>query len=350
MRAREVCDPVLGLTTWRGTAQSSAVIVPFKDGFDALARCLASVLAGLPDGARLVAVDDGSRTDPASDPELAPLLKHPASVLLRHDRNRGAAAARNSGLQWCWKNGVDTVILLDADCIAPANFVQCHLAHHHAHRDALGVASAVEGCGHGFWSNVDTMLSWFISVPRRDCDIDFPYHPPTTNLSFKLHQHSRRLLRLEERLRTGEDVALFRRIRNAGERVRFMAAPAIVHLDRTGFAAVLRHQYRWGLHTFAVRSGSLNAPIAARFAFVTAFIPLAPVYAALGTWLNMRLWLRHRRRDWYLVPLAYLAYLLKAVAAVHGAIVPGAALYPPNKAAADQDRVKAQEAILQSAD
>jgi glycosyltransferase involved in cell wall biosynthesis len=343
------CNPVRELVTWRGTAQASAVIVPFKDGFDALARCLASVLAGLPEGARLVAIDDGSRGDPTSDPALAALLKHPALVLTRHDRNRGPAAARNTGLQWCWQNGVDTVILLDADCVVPANFVQCHLAHHHAHRDALGIAGAIEGSGDGFWSHVDMMLSWFTSVPRSDCDVDFPYHPPTTNLSFKLHQRNRRLLRLNERLRTGEDVALFRRIRNAGERVRFITAPRIVHLDRHGFAAVLSHQYRWGLHTFAVRSGRLNAPIAARLAFVLAFVSFAPVYAALGTWLNMRLWLRHRRRDWYLVPLVYLAYLLKAAAAIHGTIVPSAALYPPNNAAADQDP-RTHEAFLQSVD
>lgn len=320
-------------TAWRGTYQSSAVIVPFKDGFDALARCLASVFAGLPDGARVIAVDDGSHGDPASAPVLAPLLKHPALMLIRHDRNRGPAAARNSGLQWCRENGVDTVILLDADCVAPADFVQCHLAHHHAYREALAVAGAIEGCGDGIWSDLDAILSWFTSVPRGDCEIRFPYHPPTTNLSFKLHAHSRRLLRFQERLRTGEDVALFRNIRNANEIVRFTSAPCVRHFDRKAFAAVLRHQYRWGLHTFAVRSGSLDAPIPARFAFALAFIPLAPFYAALGTWLTMRPWLRHRRSDWPFVPLVYLAYLMKAVAVVHGTIVPAAALYPQDNAA-----------------
>jgi glycosyltransferase involved in cell wall biosynthesis len=340
---------MLDATTWQGTPQSSAVIVPFKDDFVALARCLESVLAGLPDGARLIAIDDGSRGDPTSDRTLAPLLKHPALVLTRHDRNRGAAAARNTGLQWCRHNGVDTVILLDADCVAPPTFVQGHLAHHHAHRDALGVAGAIEGYADGFWSHLDTMLSWFTSVPRRDCKIGFPYHPPTTNLSFKLDERSRGLLRLEERLRTGEDIVLFRRIRDAGGVVRFTSAPCIVHFDRKGFATVLRHQYCWGLHTFPARSNSCNASVAARIAFVLAFIPATPVYAALGTWLTMRLWLRHRRRDWYLVPLVYLAYLLKAVAAVHGTIVPSAALYPPDNAAADQD-LRTQEAILQSVD
>jgi len=62
--------------------------------------------------------------------------------------------------------------------------------------------------------------------------------------------------------------------------------------------------------------------------FALTFIPLAPAYAAVATWLNMRLWLGYRRRDWPLVPLVYLAYLVKAVAVVHGALVQGAALYP----------------------
>jgi hypothetical protein len=91
---------------------------------------------------------------------------------------------------------------------------------------------------------------------------------------------------------------------------------------------MLRHQYRWGLHTFVVRFGHSRASYATRLAFALAFIPFAPAYAAIATWLNMRLWLAYRRRDWPLVPLVYLAYLVKAVAVVHGAVVQGAALHP----------------------
>jgi glycosyltransferase involved in cell wall biosynthesis len=325
---------------WKGVPESTAVIVPFKDGFGSLARCLASVLVGLPAGAHVVAVDDGSRRDPCVDPALAPLLTHPAVALKRHDRNRGPAAARNTGLDWCWDHGKDTAILLDADCLAPADFVQRHLAHHHAHPRALAVGGGIAGQGVGFWSRLDEILSWFTSVPRPDCEVTSPYHVPTTNLSLKLRPRCRQLLRFQERLRTGEDVALFRGLRRAGEVVRFTSVPHIAHVDRATFAEVLRHQYRWGLHTFAVRFERRAAPVALRISFALAFIVLAPAYAALATWLTMRLWLGHRRGDWPLVPVIYLAYLVKAVAVVHGAMVPEASLFP-QEAAATMTQTKA---------
>src|SRR5262249_40990348 len=152
------------------------------------------------------------------------------------------------------------------------------------------------------------------------------YHLPTTNLSFKLRPRSRQLLRFQERLRTGEDVALFQGLRRAGEIMRFVSVPQTVHFDRTSFAAVLHHQYCWGLHTFSVRI-RCGAPVALRLGFALAFMVLAPAYAGLATWLNMRLWLGHCRSDWPLVPLVYVAYLVKSVAVVHGAIDPKAAFF-----------------------
>ncbi len=309
------------------------MIVPFRDDFASLARCLDSLLGDWPSGAHIIVIDDGSLDDPAADAALAPLLAHRAMVLLRHDCNRGPAAARNSGLAWCREHGIDTVILLDSDCVAPAHFVEQHLAHHRAHPQAVGVGGTIEGAGDGLWARLDRIMSWFSSVPRPDCAVFPPYHVPTTNLSLKLCPRARDVLTFEERLRTGEDVALFRRLVHAGEVVRFTSAPAITHFDRTTFMAMLRHQYRWGLHTFYIRSGRLDAPAFTRLAFALAFIPVAPAYAAVASWLTLRLWLPRHPRDWLFVPLVYLIYAAKAVAVVHGAIVPQAVLFPDEGAA-----------------
>lgn len=326
------------IAEWQGVPTSTAVIVPFKDGLESLHRCLCSILKGLPDGTRIVVIDDGSEGDPSIAAALRPLADHPAVVWRRHPHSRGPAAARNTGLDWCWRNGVDTVILLDSDCLAPADLVQCHLAHHHTYPEAISIGGGIEGRGEGFWARLDGLLSWFTSVPRPDCEVRPPLHLPTTNMSLKLRSRCREALRFDERLRTGEDVALFRSLHRGGEIVRFTSFPRIVHFDRTTFRAVLRHQYRWGLHTFAVRLGEPSpiqsnigqprASYARRLAFALAFVPLAPVYAAVGTWLNMRLWLGYRRRDWPLVAVVFVAYLVKAVAVVHGAVVQHAALYP----------------------
>jgi glycosyltransferase involved in cell wall biosynthesis len=312
---------------WQGIPASTAVVVPFKDGFETLPSCLGSVLKSLPDGARVVAIDDGSERDPCADSALAPLLVHPAAVLLRHAHNRGPAAARNTGFDWCWQHGIDTVILLDSDCVAPDDFVVRHLAHHHAHPEALCVGGAIKGQGDGFWARLDNILSWFTAVPRPDCVVTPPLHIPTTNMSLKLRPSCRELLRFRAYLRTGEDVALIQDLRRAGQVVRFNPSPCIVHIDRATFRAFIRHQYRWGLHTFAVRFQAAARSRALGLAFALAFVPAAPLYAALATWLNMRPWLAYNRADWPLVPVVYLVYLLKAIAVVHGAVRPEAALY-----------------------
>src|SRR5262249_17500589 len=161
----------------------------------------------------------------------APLLAHPVVVLLRHLRNRGPAAARNTALDWCWQHEVDTAILIDSDCVVFPNFVALHLAQHHAHPRALGVGGALEARGDGLWARLDGAMSLFPSVPRPDCLIDPPLHAPTNNLSIKLLRRCRELLRFNERLRTGEDVALAQELRRAGEVLRFASAPRVGHFD-----------------------------------------------------------------------------------------------------------------------
>jgi glycosyltransferase involved in cell wall biosynthesis len=72
-----------------------SVIIPVFNRQDVLRRAVDSVLAQTFSGYELIVVDDAS-TEPIAD-AISHALDRPNARLVRHDRNRGAAAARNTG-------------------------------------------------------------------------------------------------------------------------------------------------------------------------------------------------------------------------------------------------------------
>jgi glycosyltransferase involved in cell wall biosynthesis len=91
---------------------SIAIIVPVYNRPDQVARAIESVRPQLADRAVVVLVDDGS-TDETSR-VLERYASDPAIRLLRHPRNRGVAAAKNSGLD-AVPPGTELVGILDSD-------------------------------------------------------------------------------------------------------------------------------------------------------------------------------------------------------------------------------------------
>ena len=89
------------------------VIIPVTRGAAELRDCLASLRDNLPDGARIVIVDDGS-ADRALQTLLSRATRH--VTVLRHPVNRGYPAAINTGLRHA--AGRD-VVLLNADTLLP---------------------------------------------------------------------------------------------------------------------------------------------------------------------------------------------------------------------------------------
>jgi GT2 family glycosyltransferase/glycosyltransferase involved in cell wall biosynthesis len=96
------------------------IIIPLFRGAVQAAACVQSVCAGLPPGARIVAVDDASPDAAlrqwASDEAAAGRI-----ILLRHDRNRGFPAAINTGLRHA---GGRDVVLLNSDTLVPPGAIE----------------------------------------------------------------------------------------------------------------------------------------------------------------------------------------------------------------------------------
>jgi glycosyltransferase involved in cell wall biosynthesis len=85
-----------------------SVVIPVHNGEATLPRCLAAVLAGRGSSVEVIVVDDGS-TD--ATPRI--LAERPVRVI-RHERPRGAAAARNAGARAAC---APVVCFLDADVV-----------------------------------------------------------------------------------------------------------------------------------------------------------------------------------------------------------------------------------------
>lgn len=306
-------------------APAHAVIVPFLDRLPMVARCVAGLLAcGRPE-TRIVLVDDGSAPPADADPTVRALLADARVTLLRHAENRGVAAARNTALAWCRAHGMTLVLMLDSDCEPSPDFVDAHLRLHADHPDVTCIGAAVEGTGRGVWARVDRVMTYVHAIGPAH-EVRHPYHLGTTNFSAKLDRLPARAAVFDERLNTGEDALLIRELRRTGQRVWFSPTPRIIHHDRETWRGVLWHHYQYGQHQYFVQLGGDFAPRclrpAYRAAFVPVFLSVLPLFALVGSLLNLAPWLRTRPSylAWY--PVMYALWLVKGVAVLQSAIAP----------------------------
>jgi mycofactocin glycosyltransferase len=207
------CDEAAGEVT---------VIVPVHGDGEQLARCLAPLVGGQ---TRSIVVDDGSPDGGAIE---AVAVRFGASYV-RHPENRGASAARNTGLGLAT---TELVAFLDSDCIPPPGFptdLVCHLADPVVAVVAprivssgarMGRIAAYERCHSALDMGPNPSLvrpySWVWYVPsaamvaRRDA----------LGAGF------------DEGLTLGEDVDLVWRLHDAGWQVRYEPGSAVAHEDR----------------------------------------------------------------------------------------------------------------------
>jgi len=87
-----------------------SVIIPTYNRAHLLDRAIRSVLDQTYQDFELIVVDDGS-SDPTA--EVIATFADPRIYYLRHEKNRGAAAARNTGIE---ASQGDYVAFLDSDC------------------------------------------------------------------------------------------------------------------------------------------------------------------------------------------------------------------------------------------
>jgi hypothetical protein len=168
-------------------------------------------------------------------------------------------------------------------------------------------------------------MSWFTSMPEMAArDVRYPVHIPTLNLSLKLAAVDP----FVEGLRyAGEDAHFVLEMLRKGRRIVYAGSPVLRHFDRVGFAAVFRHQFRWGYHTYWIRLG-FDPSLAKRALFAFAILAAAPAYALLASYYVLSAWLPRRPSDWAIAPVVVAISAAKAVSASCGALFPSFAFHP----------------------
>ncbi|MEU2349695.1 mycofactocin biosynthesis glycosyltransferase MftF [Modestobacter sp. NPDC049651] len=224
-----------------GDPAQVTVVVPVKDRSDALARLLAALRAD-PDtaGCPVVVVDDGS-ADPAA---IAAAADSPGVRLLRHERNRGPSAARNTGLRV-----VDTpaVAFVDSDCEPRPGWLPRLAAHLADPRIAL-VAPRITG-------QPVERPNWVVRYEAVGSAHDMGARPaPVVPWSAVAYVPSAALLArraalgdgFDESMEVAEDVDLVWRLVEAGWRVRYEPAAQVAHDHRARPAEWLRRRAFYG--------------------------------------------------------------------------------------------------------
>lgn len=305
-----------------------AVVIPFLGRVESVVRCVTMLLAQAIDGTQVLLVDDGSTPAASTHPGIQSLLTRPNAHLIRHERNRGVAAARNSGLHWCRREGIELAVMIDSDCEPAPGFIREHVALLDAYPKVACIGGAVVGHGRGLSAAVDGVLSWpsnFPSGQTRD-HTSRVYHLSTANMALRLPLLPAREFIFDERLNTNEDCLFIRELQDDGARILFSPKPAVRHHDREGVRAVLSHHYSWGYGTYFVQLGGDLSPrlFERRFRalFLLGFGAVLPVYALTGSALTILPWLRSRPMVAASFPAATLVWFLKGVAVMQAAVSP----------------------------
>ncbi|MGW0246197.1 mycofactocin biosynthesis glycosyltransferase MftF [Nocardia goodfellowii] len=210
------------------------VVVPVLNRPASLERCLTA----LGDRYPVVVVDDGS-----DDPDaISAAADRPGVTLLRHARNQGPAAARNSGLG-CVRT--DLVAFLDSDCVADPEWID-QLAAHFADPMVGAVAPRVLAL------RPDTGVRCGLDLGDRPARVR-PHSRvsflPTAALLVRrgaLYDIATAGGVFDLGLRVGEDVDLVWRLDAAGWRVRYDPTARIAHDEPVHLRHLLARRFRYG--------------------------------------------------------------------------------------------------------
>ena len=220
LAARGIAHPA-PLTAHPGAGPPMDIVVPCFERPELLDACLTSLRLTAPD-ARIIVVDDASPSTRVS----AVAHAHGATVV-RHDSNRGPAAARNTGLRQV-KSPI--VAFVDADCVATPGGLFALIPHFDDPRVAA-VAPRISPRG-----DRRTLLARYEAVRSA---LDMGPRPelvkPGAPLGF-LPSAALAVRRsalppdpFDERLRVGEDVDLVWRLVDAGALVRYEPYAVVTH-------------------------------------------------------------------------------------------------------------------------
>ena len=197
----------------------------------------------VPDGVHVVVVDDAS-SPPLTLESAHHVMAGLRHTLIRHDMNKGPAAARNTGLATVT---TPLVAFVDTDVQLTQGWLAPLLAHFADERVAL-VAPRVAGA---------SGAGWLARYEQRHSPLDLGTEPARISAGTRVSYVPaatmvwrtavvRELGGFDEAMRLGEDVDLVWRARAAGYRCRYEPTSVVYHQPRASFTALLGQRFGYG--------------------------------------------------------------------------------------------------------
>ncbi len=314
----------------------TCIAIPVFNRLDLINNCLNRLDNQLTkENVILILVDDGSSIEFQTSILKKTIFKKDNAFYIRHPINRGVTASRNTAINWCRAHHVDLIIMLDSDCEVSDCFIEDHMLLHSTFPEVACFGAGINGVGSGFWAIADKIMSWAPSVPIGNVrELSRFYSPPSANISFKMDKLPFRDYVFNERLETGEDVALISELRKNGQKIYFSPKPTVNHHDRDSFKGVIRHAYSWGKHIYFLQLGNnISARcfnVWYRIVFFVAFLLALPAFGCLGMFFTIKTWLRSKPLYILYSPVIFLLWLIKGIAILKMALTPFS--YIPNGA------------------
>jgi mycofactocin system glycosyltransferase len=200
------------------------VVIPVRDNASGVRRLLTALR-----GMRVVVVDDGSATA-LQQSDFAGM--HNDVQVLRHERSKGPAAARNTGMAAC---NTDFVAFLDSDVVPRRGWLEALLGHFCDPAVAL-VAPRIVGL-----RAPDNVVARYEAV-RSSLDLGLREAPVVPYGAVSYVPSAAIICRrstlkevggFDETMRSGEDVDLCWRLIEAGARLRYEPIALVAHDHRT---------------------------------------------------------------------------------------------------------------------
>ncbi|WP_280263744.1 glycosyltransferase, partial [Nocardia wallacei] len=178
------------------------------------------------------------------------------ATLLRHDRNRGPAAARNTALR---RVRTELVAFVDSDCVPDGDWIG-RLAGHFDDPLVAAVAPRITALGPG-----PCELDLGVSPARVLPNAAVTFVPTAALLTRRgaLVDIARHTAVFDPDLRVGEDVDLVWRLHAAGWRVRYDPGVLVAHEEPGSIGRVLARRFRYGTSAapLALRHPDSIAPL-----------------------------------------------------------------------------------------
>jgi GT2 family glycosyltransferase len=216
------------------TSPPVSVYIPAYNVAEFLSQSIESLLAQTLPPDEILVIDDGSQDATA---EIA--ARNPQVTLIRHERNLGLAAARNTAFRRARNELVGS---LDADCVADANWLASLAAHFADPRITGAGGRLIEGVKRTVadrWRGAHMTQEWG-PEPIRDPKFLFGCN--------NLFRKSAVLDAggYDEAMRTnGEDADLSRRLRERGGQLLYDSHARVTHLRHDTTRSILDACWRW---------------------------------------------------------------------------------------------------------